>query len=68
MVVIFNLGFAKVCSPAINETYFPQLIAVTDYYMYLVVIFLLASYTSIDKSYSFIISSLLTNAVILLLN
>ena len=36
--VIFNLGSAKVCSPAINESYFSYdkdiWIAVTDYYMY----------------------------------
>ena len=45
-VVIFNLGSARVCSPAIIETYFTYvqdiLIAVTDYYIYfyLIVLFL----------------------------
>ena len=36
--VIFNFGPAKVCSPALFETYFSSLkerwIAVADYYMY----------------------------------
>ena len=38
--VIFNLGLAKMCSPAIIETYFSHYkdtsiwIAVTDYYMH----------------------------------
>ena len=36
--VIFNLGSAKVCSPAIIETHFSYdkdiCFAVTDYYMY----------------------------------
>ena len=47
--VIFNLGSAKVCSPAIIETYFSYdkdiLIAVTYYYMffYLIVQFLLVA-------------------------
>ena len=40
--VIFNLGSAKVCSPAIIQTYFSydkdNSIAVTDYYMYLYLI------------------------------
>ena len=47
--VIFNLGAAKVCSPAMIETDFSSdkdiWIAVTDYYMYiyLIVLFLLAA-------------------------
>ena len=44
--VIFNVGLAKVCSPAINETYFSYdkdlWIAVADYYMhfYLIVLYI----------------------------
>ena len=47
--VIFNLGPAKVCSPAIFETYLHYdkdiWIAVSDYYMYfnLIVLFLLVA-------------------------
>ena len=48
-VVIFNVGSAKVCSPAIIETYFSYdsniLIAIADYHMYfyLIVLFLLVA-------------------------
>ena len=45
--VIFNLSSAKVCSTAIIETYFSYYkriwIAVTYYYMYLIVLFLLVA-------------------------
>ena len=47
--VIFNLGFARVCSPAIIETYFSYekdiWFAVTESYMYfyLIVLFLLVA-------------------------
>ena len=45
--VIFNLGSAEVCLPVIIETYFsydkPKWIAVNDYYMYLIVLFLLVA-------------------------
>ena len=50
--VIFNLGFARVCSPAITETDFSYdkdiWIALTDYYMYffLIVLFLLIALSS----------------------
>ena len=44
-LVNFNLGSAKVCSPAITETYFSYdkdiWIAVTDYYIYFYLIVLL---------------------------
>ena len=44
--VTFNLGSARVCSPAIFETDFSCnkdiSIAVTDYYVYLIVLFLFA--------------------------
>ena len=64
-VVTFNLGSAEVCSPAIFETYFSYqndiCIAETSAIS-------IDSYTSIDKCYSFIIFSLLINAVIFLLN
>ena len=67
--VTFNFGSAKVCSPAIFETRFPYdkdiWIAATYYYMYCYIIVLL-SYSPINKFYSFIIFSLLINAVIFL--
>ena len=56
--VIFNLGAAKVCSPAIIETYFSYYkdiwIAVTDFYVLNCAISI-GSYISINKFYSFII-------------
>ena len=43
--VTFNFGFAKVCAPAILETYFSNdkdiWIAATDYYAYFYIIVLL---------------------------
>ena len=56
--VTFNLGSAKVRSPAIFETYFSRdkyiWIAVTYYYIYLLNgAVSIDSYTSINKSYNF---------------
>ena len=72
--VSFNLGSAKVYSPAIFETCFSydkdMLIAATDYYMYLYTIIqcpLIAMLQSINF-YRFIIFTLVINGVILLLN
>ena len=66
----FNFGSANVCSRAIFETCFSNdkdiSIATTDYYMYFYIIVL--KYSPVNKFYSFIIFSLLINAVILLLN
>ena len=68
--VTFNFGSAKVCSPAIYETFFSYdkdiWITASDYYMhfYIIVLFL----STANKFYSFIIFSLLIDAVILLLN
>ena len=56
--VIFNLGPAKVCSPAIIETYFSYdkyiWIAVTDYHMYfnLIVLFLLKAILQLINFYN----------------
>ena len=51
--VTFNLGSAKVCSPAIFETYFSYhknvWIAATDYCMGFYLFFSIDSYTSIYK-------------------
>ena len=72
--VIFNFGSVKVCSPTIFETSFfydkDIYIAATDYYIhfYTIVFFSIDSYSPINKFYSFIIFSLLINAVMLLLN
>ena len=71
--VTFNFGSAKVCSPAILETYFSydkdRCIAATDYYMYLYIIVLFIL-TSIILLINFRVSiiSLQINAVILLLD
>ena len=71
--VTFNFGSAKVCSPAIFETSFSYdkdiWIAATVYYMhfYIIVLFPMGSYSPVNKCYSFIIFSLLINAVIVLL-
>ena len=65
--VTFNFGSAKVCSPAIFDTCFSYdkdiWIAATEYYMHIIVHFLL---TAILKLINF--TALLINAVILLLN
>ena len=58
--VTFFLGSAKVCSPAIFETHFSYHkdigIAVTYYYIYYYCCSIfIDSYTSINKSYSFMI-------------
>ena len=59
--MVFNLGSARGCSPAINETYFSYdkdiLNAVTDYYMYFLLncVISICSYTSIKKLYTFIV-------------
>ena len=57
--VIYYLGSAKVCSPAIIERGFSNniiWIAVTDYYMYFYLIVLFYwCFSSINKFYSFII-------------
>ena len=55
--VTFNFGSAKVCSPAIFETCVLHNCVIA-----------IDSYSLINKFYSFIIFSLLINAVILLLN
>ena len=69
--VTFNFGSAKVCSPAIFETSFSYdkdiWIAATDYYYALLhnCAFSIGSYSPIiNKFYSFIIFSVLINAVI----
>ena len=68
--VTFNFGSAKVCSPAIFETSFSYdkdiWIAATDYYMhfYIIVIFPLTAILQVIKFYSFVIFSVLINAVI----
>ena len=65
--VSFNFGSAKLCSPAIFETSFSYdkdiWIAATDYYMhfYIIVLFPLIA---ILQFYSFVIFSVLLNAVI----
>ena len=70
----FNFGSAKVCSPAIFETFFLDdkyiWIAATDYYNALLHNFAISinSYSPINTFYTLIIFSLLINAVILLLN
>ena len=57
--VTFNFGSAKVCSPAIFETYFSHekdiWIAVTDYYNVLLhnCAISIYRYTAINKFYSF---------------
>ena len=68
-------GFAKVCLPAIFETCFSYdkdvWIAATDYYNFALLhsfAIFIDSYSLVNKFYSSIIFSLLTNAVILLLN
>ena len=72
--VTFNFGSAKVCSPAIFETCFSYdkdtWIAATDCYMYfcIIVLFLLTAVLQLIKFYSFIIFSILINAIILKLN
>ena len=72
--VTFNFGSAKVCSLAIFETCFSYdkdiWIASSDYYsyFYIIVLFSLAAVLQLIKFYSFIIFSILINAVILLLN
>ena len=72
--VTFNFSSAKACSPAIFETCFSYdkdiWIAATDYYVnfYKVVLFPLTAVLQSMKFYSFIIFSILINAVILLLN
>ena len=57
--VTFNLGSAKVCSPAIFEIYFSYhkdiWIAVTYYYIYFPISIDSYTCTSIKKSYSFIL-------------
>ena len=69
-----SLGFVKVCSPFKFKTYFfyhkDIWIESNDYHTYfdLIVLFVLYSYTSIDKFYNFIIYNLLINAVLLLSN
>ena len=68
--VTFNFGSAKVCLPAIFETSFSYdkdiWIAATDYSMhfYIIVLFSIDSYSLINKFYSFVIFSVLINAVI----
>ena len=72
--VTFNFGSAKACSLAIFETCFSYdidiWIAATQYYMnfYIIVLFPLTAVLQLIKFYSFIIFSILINAVILLLN
>ena len=75
--VNFNFGSAKVCSLAIFETIFKCFsydkyiwIAATDFYMYfyIIVLFPLTAVLQLIKFYSFIIFSILINAVILLSN
>ena len=57
--VNFNFGSAKVCSPDIFETSFSYdkdiWIAATDYYMHIIVLLSIDSYSPINKFYSFII-------------
>ena len=59
--VIFSFGSAKVCSPAIFETCFSfdkdTCIASTDCYLYfyIIVLFSIDSYSSVNKFYSIII-------------
>ena len=71
--VTFNFGSAKVCSPAITEKCFSHnkdiWIAATHYYVLLHnCATSIDSYSPVNKFYSFIIFSLLINAVILPLN
>ena len=71
--VTFNFGCAKVCSAMLEMSFSCDKdiwIAATDYYMhfYIIVQFPLTSFSPFNKFYSFIIFSLLINAVILLLN
>ena len=72
--VTFNFGSAKACSVAIFGTCFSYdkdiWIASTDYFMkfYIIVLFPLTAVLQLIKFYSFIIFSILINAVILLLN
>ena len=64
--VTFNLGSAKVCSPAIFETCFSyhkhRWIAVTYYYIYFYLI-VLVPLTAILKFYKLVVFSLLINVV-----
>ena len=74
--VTFNFGFAKVCSPAIFETWFSYdkdiWIAATGYYILYVLlhncVISINSFSPINKFYSFVIFSLLINSVILIKN
>ena len=72
--VTFKFGSAKVCSPAILKMCFSNdkdiWIVATDYcmYFYIIVVFPLAAVLYLIKFYSFIIFSILINAVILLLS
>ena len=71
--VIFNFSYGKVCSPAIFETCFSYdkdiWIVATEYYVLSHnCAFSIDSFSPINKFYSFIIFSLLINAVILGLN
>ena len=72
--VTFHFGSAEVCSLAMFETSFSYdkdiWIAETHYYMYfyIIVLFPLTAVLHSIKFYSFIIFSILINAVILLLN
>ena len=71
--VIFNLGPAKVCSPAMFETSFSydKDILIADCLLYSLLhncAISIDSYSPINKIYTFIIFSLLINVVILLLN
>ena len=67
--VTFNFGSVKVCSPAIFETSFSfdkdMFITATDCYMhfYVIMLFSIDNYSPINKLYSFMIVSLLINAV-----
>ena len=65
--MIFNLGPAKVCSPAMFETSFSydKDILIADLHNCAISI---DSYSPVNKIYTYIIFSLLINVVILLLN
>ena len=70
--VTFNLGSVKMFSPTILEKCFSYdkdiWIAATDYYIYFYIYTIsIERYSPMNKFYSFIIFSLLINAVILLL-
>ena len=71
-IIVWPFCSARMCSPAIFETFFSYdkaiWIAATDYYMLFYIIVLFLSYSPINKFYSFIFFCLLINAVILLLN